>query len=157
MKKNLVIIGVGNILYGDDGLGIHAINRLRCESLPSQVKILDGGTAGIDLLYLIEGADYALIVDCLDAGAEPGAMFRVPWEEIAGDRPDEQIVSLHDFNLWAVLSLAEKLGNMPKVVIFGVQPGNIELGAGMSPPVNKALPLLINSIKQEILNVYSIT
>ena len=147
-----MVIGVGNILHGDDGLGVHTIEQLRRESLPPQVKILDGGTAGIDLLYLLEGAEHALFVDSLDAGDEPGAMFRIPWEVLADDVPgQQQMTSLHDFNLWAVLSLADKLGKMPSVLIFGIQPGNIEFGAGLSPSVSGAIPLLVQAIKKEIL------
>ena len=153
MERNIVVIGVGNILYGDDGVGVHAVNQLRQESFPPNVKIMDAGTAGIDLLYLIEDTDYAIIVDCLDAGDEPGAVYRIPWEELAGQYPGDQTVSLHDLNLWSVLSLADRLGKISTVVIFGVQPDNIGFGSDMSAIVSSKLPYLVQSIKKEIANI----
>ena len=117
-EKKIVVIGVGNILMGDDGLGIYAIERLRQENLPPRVEVIDGGTVGIDLIYLLEEAEYALIIDCLDCGETPGMMFRIPWGEISDSNREEQIISLHDVNLWSVLSLAEKLNRLPQVVIF---------------------------------------
>ena len=152
MGKKVVVVGVGNILCGDDGLGVHVVKSLSLESLPPGVSVLDGGTAGIDILYLIEDADYAIIVDALDAGAESGVMFRIPWEEMENRELKEQMASLHDFNLLTVLSLADYLGKMPYVVIFGVQPENIKLGDEMSPAVRGVLPTLVQSIKKEIYN-----
>ena len=150
MNKKVVVVGVGNILCGDDGIGVRAAELLNLEPLPPEVSVLDGGTIGIDILYLIEDADYAIIIDAIDGGAEPGAMFRIPWEDIADDKPEEQMTSLHDFNLVTVLSLANYLGKMPRVVIFGVQPENIKLGDETSPAVNATLPALIQSVKKEI-------
>ena len=150
MEKRIVVLGVGNILRGDDGLGVHAVELLRREALPPRVALLDAGTMGIDLLYLIEDADYAIIIDALDAGAEPGATFRIPWEAIADHEPAAQVASLHDYNLVTVLALAKKLGKMPQVVIYGVQPENTELGYAMSEAVTGALPGLVQSVKAEI-------
>ncbi|MDF9409420.1 MAG: Hydrogenase 2 maturation protease [Pelotomaculum sp. PtaB.Bin013] len=148
-EKRVVVIGVGNLLLGDDGAGIHAINELKKDSFPACVKIVDGGTAGIDLLYWLEDAGYAVIIDCLEAGEEPGAIFRIPAEEIAFDSSD-QIISLHDLNLQEVLHIANQLGKLPPTIIYGIQPGEITFNDQLSHAVNKALPSLINSIKKEI-------
>ena len=153
-EKKTVVIGVGNILMGDDGLGIYAVELLRQENLPPQVEVVDGGTAGIDLIYLLEEAEYALIIDCLDCGETPGMMFRIPWGEISDGNREEQIVSLHDMNLWSVLSLAEKLNKLPQVVIFGAQPETIALGQGLSPAVKDAVYPLVQAIIREIYQIY---
>jgi len=148
-EKRIVVIGVGNLLLGDDGAGIHAINELKKDAFPDRVKIVDGGTAGIDLLYWLEDAEYAIIIDCLEAGDEPGAIFRIPAEEIAFNS-SAQIISLHDLNLQEVLYMANKLGKLPPTVIYGIQPGEITFCDGLSDAVNTALPSLINLIKEEI-------
>ena len=155
-EKRIKVIGVGNILHGDDGLGVHAINLLRQEGLPAEVILEDGGVAGIDLLYMLEDMEYAFIIDCLDAGEEPGAMFRVPWEEIADSAREDRLISMHQIDLWAVLSLAERRNKMPKVIIYGIQPENMDFGQGLSPTVEKAASSLVKKIKEEIYQVYSI-
>lgn len=148
-EQRIVVIGVGNLLLGDDGAGIHAINALKKDSFPAGVKIVDGGTAGIDLLYWLEDAEYAIIIDCLEAGEEPGAIFRIPAEEIAFNSSD-QIISLHDLNLQEVLYMVNKLGKLPPTIIYGIQPGEITFCDSLSSAVNNALPSLIKLIKEEI-------
>lgn len=157
--KRILVIGVGNLLLGDDGAGIHAINELSKESFPANVEIVDGGTAGIDLLYWLEEADYAVIIDCLDAGDEPGAIFRLPVEEItsrSSENASEPIVSVHDLNLQGVLQLAYKLKRLPPTVIFGVQPANIGLSESLSEAVGKVLPSLVQAVKKEIYRTIDI-
>jgi len=148
-EKRIVVIGVGNLLLGDEGAGIHAVNKLKKDSFPANVEIVDGGTAGIDLLYWLEDADYAIIIDCLEAGEEPGAIFRIPAEEIAFNSSG-QIISLHDLNLQEVFYAADKLGKLPPTVIYGIQPGEIAFSEQLSPAVNEALPSLVRLIKKEI-------
>jgi len=148
-EKRIVVIGVGNLLLGDEGAGIHAINELKKDSFPANVKIVDGGTAGIDLLFWLEDADYAIIIDCLEAGEEPGAIFRIPAEEIAFNSSD-QIISLHDLNLQEVLHTADKLGKLPPTVIYGIQPGEITFCDSLSHAVKNTLPVLVQLIKKEI-------
>jgi len=148
-KKRIVVLGVGNLLLGDEGVGIHAINELKKESFDGNVKIIDGGTAGIDLLFWLEDADYVIIVDCVEADAEPGAIFRLPAEELIRNAPG-QIASLHGINLQEVLFIANKLGKLPPAVIYGVQGKEIGFCDRLSPQVNKVLPRLVELIRQEI-------
>jgi len=148
-EKRVVVIGVGNLLLGDEGAGIHAINELKKDTFPENVEIVDGGTAGIDLLFWLEDADYVIIIDCLEAGAEPGAIFRLPAEEISFNSSG-QIISLHELNLQEVLYTADKLGKLPPTVIYGIQPGEITFGDQLSHAINKALPSLVHLIKEEI-------
>jgi len=148
-KKRIVVLGVGNLLLGDEGIGIHAINELMKESFGDNVRIVDAGTAGIDLLFWLEDTDYAIIVDCVDADAEPGTIFRLPAEELILDAPGK-IASLHEINLPEVLSTAKKLGRLPPTVIYGVQGEKIDFCDRLSPQVKKALPRLLELIRQEI-------
>lgn len=145
----LLVIGVGNLLLGDEGVGIHFIQQMKKESLPHFVELVDGGTAGIDLLYWLEEAGYAIIVDCVEAGEDPGAILRIPVEELSFNSKS-QMISMHDINLKEVLLLAKKMNKLPETVIFGVQPEAICCQTELSPPVQKILPRLIGLVKQEI-------
>lgn len=147
--KKIVVIGVGNLLLADEGIGIHAVNELKKENFPPFVEIIDGGTAGIDLLFLLEDASYAIIIDCVEAGTEPGAILRIPVEELILQSP-AQAISLHDINLAEVLSMAKSLGKLPETVIFGVQPGEICFDTELTPVVDNSLPRLIELVKHEI-------
>ncbi len=147
--KKIVVIGVGNLLLADEGIGIHAVNELKKENFPPYVEIIDGGTAGIDLLFLLEDASYAIIIDCVEAAAEPGAILRIPVEELILQAP-VQAISLHDINLVEALSLAKGLGKLPATVIFGVQPGEICFDTELTTVVSNSLPRLIQLVKKEV-------
>jgi hydrogenase maturation protease len=152
-KKNLVIIGVGNYLQADEGVGIHAINELSKEKLDARVKLVDGGTAGIDLLFWLEGAGFVIIIDCLEAKAEPGTIFRLTAEEMIlslKEAPKRKGFSLHDIDLKDVLLVAKRLNMLPPTIIFGIQPREITVSHHLSGPVKRALPKLIQVVKEEI-------
>lgn len=148
-KKRIVILGVGNLLLGDEGVGIHAINELKNESFSPSVKIIDGGTAGIDLLFWLEDADYVIIIDCMEANAEPGSIYRLPADELILNASGNNI-SLHEISLQEILFIAKKIGKLPPTVIYGVQPKIITLSDQLSPAVNRILPRLLQLIRQEI-------
>lgn len=147
--NKIVVIGVGNLLLADEGVGIHAVQELKKESFPPFVEIIDGGTAGIDLLFLLEDAHRAIIIDCVEAASEPGTILRIPVEELILQAP-AQAISLHDINLIGVLSMAKDLGKLPATVIFGVQPAEIRFGTELTTAVNESLPRLLDLVQEEI-------
>lgn len=151
-SKKVLLIGVGNLLLGDEGIGIHFIQEMRKELLPRNVKLVDGGTAGIELLYWLEEADYAIIVDCVEAGVGAGTILRVPTDELLLESTG-QIISLHDINLSEVLLLATKMNTLPPAIIFGVQPEFIGYQTELSPTLHNTLPRLIELIKKEIFRI----
>ncbi|TEB05216.1 Hydrogenase 2 maturation protease [Pelotomaculum schinkii] len=153
-SKKVFVIGVGNLLLGDEGIGIHLIREMKKELLPRNVELVDGGTAGIDLLYWLEEADYAIIVDCVEAGAVPGAIFRVPGDELLIESTG-QLISLHDINLSEVLLLATKMNKLPPTIIFGIQPEVIGYQTELSPTLQNTLPRLMQLIKKEILKIFA--
>ncbi|MFA5384400.1 MAG: HyaD/HybD family hydrogenase maturation endopeptidase [Eubacteriales bacterium] len=151
--KKFVVIGVGNFLQGDEGIGVHAINALSKEVLDPRVELIDGGTAGIDLLFFLEDADFAVIIDCLEAHLEPGTIFRLTAEELFLSAKTDNIrnkLSLHETNLPEVLLAAKELNKLPPTIIFGIQPKEITVSCSLSAPVQKALPKLIRAVKKEI-------
>jgi hydrogenase maturation protease len=148
-KKRVVVLGVGNLLLGDEGVGIHLINKLRNEPFPSSVAIIDGGTAGIDLLFFLEDADYVVIIDCMEGNAEPGTIFRLPADELIFKELGN-IASLHEVGLLEMLFIAKKTGKLPPAVIYGVQPKTVTLSDQLSPEVNSSIPRLLQFIRHEI-------
>lgn len=138
MKSAIAIIGVGNYLMGDEGAGIHAIEKLRALSWPDNVEIIDGGTAGVGLLHLIDGRDIAIIVDCADFGGAPGEIRIFDPDSLKKDARTE--AGLHATNLLTALELAKKTVRYPKKVrIIGIQPKTISMGIVLSPEVKAAL------------------
>jgi hydrogenase maturation protease len=149
-KGRILVLAVGNVLLGDEGVGIHAFRKLRERSLPPQVDVVDGGTAGVDLLGLMEGYQKVVIVDAVDAREEPGTIFRFT----PADMPSEAsavALSLHQAELLEVLSLAAYLGrDLPPIVIYGVQPAEMGWSTELSAKVGGQLESLLDAIQAEV-------
>ncbi|HAG10931.1 MAG TPA: Ni,Fe-hydrogenase maturation factor [Desulfotomaculum sp.] len=151
--KKLVVIGIGNFLQGDEGVGVHAVDELSKENLDPRVEIIDGGAAGFDLLFLLEDADFAIIIDCMEARLEPGTIFRLTAEELFLSAKTDTMrnkLSLHETYLPEVLLAAKELNKLPPTIIFGIQPKEITISCSLSAPVQKALPKLFRAVKKEI-------
>jgi hydrogenase maturation protease len=149
--EQLVVIGLGNPLRGDDGVGPRLVEELTRRGLPEGVTALDGGTGGLALLHVLEGWQRAVIVDAADVGREPGQFVRFTPEQARLVQAADH-VSLHQAGLSETLSLANALGQtLPDLVIFGVQPAKIGWGEGLSQSVEAALPALTDAILVEIM------
>jgi hydrogenase maturation protease len=151
--KKLIVIGIGNFLQGDEGVGIHAVSELSKEISDPRVDIIDGGTAGFDLLFFLEDADFAIIIDCTEAHLEPGTIFRLTAEELFLSAKTDNMrnkLSLHETTLPEVLLAAKELNKLPPTIIFGIQPEEITISCSLSAPARKALPKLIRAVKKEI-------
>lgn len=141
-----VVIGVGSPLMGDDGLGIVALERLREEwRLPPDVELVDGGTWGMNLLPAIEEAGQLLIVDAIDAGAEPGELVVLEREDLPLFLSMK--LSPHQLDLGEVLALAAFRGRLPaQTVAIGLQPAVVELSAELSEVVAARLDALLEQV-----------
>jgi hydrogenase maturation protease len=150
MCPSVLVLGLGNPLRGDDGVGPRVIEELSRRDLPEGATALDAGTGGLDLLHVLEGWERAVIIDAADVGREPGQFARfTPGEAWLVD--SEDATSLHNAGLAEVLALAEAIGQpLPELVIFGVQPEKIGWGEGLSPVVEAVLPDLVNAVLEEI-------
>jgi hydrogenase maturation protease len=138
-----LVIGVGNPLMGDDGLGITAVAQLAAEwPNDESLDFVDGGTWGMNLLPLIEGANRVMILDAIDRGLPPGTSIALEREEI----PCYFAIKLspHQLDLREVLALAELRGTLPdETIALGVQPERVELSLALSSPVAAAVDDLI--------------
>ena len=144
----LMVLGVGNLLLKDEGVGVHVAQELMKIDLPPQVEVIDGGTAAFDLIPLIATADRLIVIDALQGGGEPGAIYRIAPEEITMTK--EQDVSLHDTNLIEILNMAAIIGKKPETVIYGIEPAEISQSMDLSEEIKGKIPILIELIKQEI-------
>ncbi|MCL4239221.1 MAG: hydrogenase maturation protease [Anaerolineae bacterium] len=150
-QGDTLILGVGNPLKGDDGAGVLVVQRLLARpDLPPGVTVLDGGTAGLGLIPLIENYRRVVLVDAALMGETPGTVRRFAWREarVAGH---ERPLSLHQSDLADALTLAEALGSLPpEVIVFGVQPQHTDWEQPLSEAVARALPDLIEALLSEV-------
>lgn len=147
MEKNrttrTVVLGLGNMLMADDGVGLAALARLREEwCLPHDVELVDGGTWGMNLLHVVEGADRLLIFDAISQGRAPGSLIRLEGNDIP--RFLMQKVSPHQIDLREVLALADLRGMLPRhLIALGIEPARVEMSTELSPAVEARLDDLV--------------
>lgn len=120
----ILVLGVGNVLLRDDGVGVRVVEALdeRYRFSPN-VELMDGGTLGMGLLDPISRANFLIVVDAVQTGREPGTLHRLSLDEIA--KPIAFKGSLHQLDLLESLAYAELLGNRPEGIIIGMEPGDI--------------------------------
>jgi hydrogenase maturation protease len=145
-----LVIGLGNPLRGDDGVGVRVAEVLAKHVLPPGVEVVDGGTQGLGIVNLMEGRRRVILVDAAEMGKSPGQFVRFTLNEIhllGGD----QYLSIHAAGLRDALLLAQALKILPgEVIIFGVQPANLEWDNALSPQVEASLPELIEAVLAEL-------
>jgi hydrogenase maturation protease len=147
---SILVLGLGNSLMNDDAFGGEVVSLLQQRySFPEGVRVVDGGTLGLDLLPFLEGVEQLLIVDAVAMGALPGTVFRLDGDEVP--RAFAGKLSVHQMGLQDLLAVAELQGNLPPTLIFrGVQPGSIEMGMRMSPPVVAALDRVVSEVASDL-------
>lgn len=142
VRHRTVVIGVGNPLMGDDGIGLAALERLRAWEFEPFVELVDGGTWGMNLLRFVEEARRLLILDAIEAGQTPGTPVTLEGDEIP--RFLSTKLSPHQIELREVLALAELRATLPEeTVALGLQPGPIEMSEQLSPEVEARLGELV--------------
>lgn len=148
-RTPLLVLGLGNLLCGDDGLGAlvaQAIAETRV--VPENVKVLDGGTLGLSLLPYIEDADRAIMVDAILANAPPGAFVRLEGDEV-GPAVAARL-SVHQVGVSDLVEAARWRGRVPPtLVLLGVVPETTDLGVGLSPAVGSSFPALVELVCEE--------
>ena len=143
MRSSKLLIGVGNVLRHDDGVGVRAAERLTGLGLLPEIEVFDAGSVGLGAAQFLEGRELVVVVDAIDAGATPGTVFQLTPEQI---RPYiRSDISLHDLHLLDALNETLLLGTTPeKVVVLAVQGGDWSAGIGLSPAVEAALEQVIH-------------
>lgn len=136
---HILILGIGNLLWADEGFGVRAVEHLhRHYDLPDHVRVMDGGTQGIYLVQHVREADILIVFDAVDYGLEPGTMKIVEDSEVPKFLGAKK-VSLHQTGFQEVLAMAEMMGDYPRrLLLIGVQPVELEDYGGSLRPAVKA-------------------
>lgn len=150
MNKKISIIGIGNILMMDEGIGVHAVTSFpeRYE-IPGTVEIIDGGTQGLDLLPYLDGRDKVIVVDAVNFGRQPGAIAVIENDDVPA--MIESKASLHHLGLADVLSVAKMTDALPgELCLIGIQPKTLDLGLDMTPEMGDSVPLIHEQIAAKL-------
>ncbi|HEY4485963.1 MAG TPA: HyaD/HybD family hydrogenase maturation endopeptidase [Nitrospiria bacterium] len=148
--RSVVILGIGNTLMQDDGIGVWVIRALaEACLLPPRVRLIEGGIAGLRLLPDLISAEELLIVDAMNGSGPPGALYRLGPENLPRGRGP--LMSAHEVGIMEVLSVAELLGKRPRTRIIGVQPKEVEaVGLELTAPLQEALPRVVEAVVEEL-------
>lgn len=146
----LVVLGVGNTLLTDEGIGVRAVEALlRRYALPPAVSVIDGGTAGMELLESLEDLDKLIIVDCVRVGQPPATVIR---------RVDDEVpqffrtkISPHQIGVSDVLAALQLRERFPKrLTLIGIQPKSLDTGIELTPEVAATIPEVLAAVVDEL-------
>lgn len=143
------VLGMGNLVHSDDGVGVHAIRSLELDArVPPRTVLIDGGTHGLSLLPYISGFSRLLVIDAIDAGEPPGTVVRFEGSSLNG-LPGKS--SVHQLGFADMMVALKLLGEVPpELVVFGVQPLSTEWSENLTKPVRAALPALLDAVIRQL-------
>lgn len=146
---SLLVLGVGNILLQDEGLGVRAVEAMQNISLPEGVELFDGATAGADLVDALADRRKVIVIDAVQADVEPGTIMRFTADDFACRNPIT--MSLHQLGFLDALIMARHLGCAPaEVIVIGVKPRLLGHGLELSREVSEAIPKVIELVLAEL-------
>ena len=144
-----VVLGLGNTLHSDDGVGPQAVERLRSDArVPEDVALIEGGTLGLELLTYIWDCSYLLVLDAVYVGQPPGTLVRMSSQEMQTLPGHGSVHQLGVADLMVALRVLAS--RTPEVVLVGVQPASTEWGSELSPAVEAVLPALVDAAVTEL-------
>jgi hydrogenase maturation protease len=147
MDRQVLVLGIGNVLNTDEGVGVHAVRKLRqefaeLEAAVAGVELQDGGTLGLSLLPLVEEATHLLLLDAVDVGEPPGTLVELEKEQIPYQ--GSMKLSQHQVTFQEVLGLALIRQKLPEHLhLIGIQPASLAIGVDLSPEVQAVLPQML--------------
>ena len=146
---DIIVLGLGNLLKSDDGIGIHAIQCLQQDArTPSSIRLVDGGTLGLELLQYAWNCSHLLVIDAVDMDASPGTMVSLNSEDFGRLTGG---ATAHDLGFADLLAAMKLVGAEPPIVkLIGVQPETLKLGTELSQPVAEVLPYLLDEAISQV-------
>jgi len=147
--QKIVILGVGNLLLSDEGVGVHVANELMKMYLPSEVSVVEGGTDGFRLLNVITEADRLIVIDAVKGDADPGSIYRFDIDDVR-NCPSGFKTSVHQIGILEVIDLSELIGKKPHTTIIGIEPKSLEMGMELTPEIKSKIPRVIEFIFEEL-------
>ena len=173
-SKRILVLGLGNILLMDEGVGSRVAQLLQMEprvkhgakylaggftaGLPTDVEVIDGGTSALDALLLAQRTEKLIVIDALRTGGKPGTIYRAKFQAGEKDKLAEVLagqgrskISLHQIGLIDALAIAERLNCVPEeIVIIGVEPAAVNYGLELTDEVEQKIPEIIDTVVKEI-------
>lgn len=148
--NRLLVLGIGNMLLTDDGVGVFAAQELMKETWPEQVNICEGGTFTHDIFGIFKGYTHLLVLDVVHAGGAPGTLYRLDEDALIKD--EKQRLSIHDIDLVDSLRMAELyFGNRAELHVLGMEPYDYTTwNIGLSPVIQEVFPKFIEQARKEI-------
>ncbi len=145
-KNDILILGIGNLLMGDEGVGVHCARRLETEGLPPGADGLDGGTGGFHLMEYLESYPHVIMIDATLDERPPGSI-RLVRPRFAPEFP--KAMSTHDIGLKDLVEGLSILGKLPEIHLLAVSIATVQpMHIGLSPPVAAAMPTLLQKIRE---------
>ena len=147
MSAKTLIVGMGNLIYRDEGIGVHVVQKMRKMELPGHIELLDIGTSTMDLISHLEGVKKLIVIDAMKAGGTPGVIYRCKPEDLMpkGEEP----ISLHEIGLLETLTMAKKMGKEIDTVIIGVEPKVLDWGMELSEEIKNKIPTIVEAVLKE--------
>ena len=142
-----LIIGIGNMLCCDEGVGIQVIQQMEFMELPGSIELLDMGTSTMDLISHLEGVKKLIVIDAMKTGGTPGEIHKCKPEDLMPK--EEEPISLHEVNLLETLTTAKEKGMEIDTVIIGVEPKVIDWGLELSEEIKQKIPAIIEAVLEE--------
>jgi hydrogenase maturation protease len=150
IEKNILILGLGNLLLSDEGIGVHVVRRLQQMELPPEVEVIDGGTGGLELIEHVRGKSKVVIVDCLQASAEPGSIMQLSLDDVANQRYVP--MSAHQGGVLELFNFIRTLTPVPEVVVYGVVPAvtnriDMQLSRAVESQMKKIISIVLGEAR----------
>ncbi len=147
-RKPILILGVGNTIQMDDGVGVHVIEEMKKDLLPAEIELFDGGTLGYDLLGAIEGRKKIIVIDAVKGQQPPGTLYKFSPEDVPANNNYD---SLHQLGIIEAIRLAGLQNKAPeKTIIIGVEPEIIDWGLSLTDIVKEKIPRIIDMVMDEV-------
>ncbi len=150
MSKKIVVVGVGNILMGDEGIGVVLVNLLEKNKYTEKIDFIDAGTSFFNVVSSLRNYDKVIIIDTVYGGKAPGTLYRFEINDIE-ETGINGMLSLHDFGVMQSIKLEKLVGGFPEdIVFFGIEPKSIDLSMELSDEVQEKVEQIINKIVCEL-------
>jgi hydrogenase maturation protease len=147
MSGKTLIVGMGNLIYRDEGIGVHVVQEMNKMELPSHIELLDIGTSTMDLISYLDGVEKLIVIDAMKAGGAPGTIYRCKPEDLLP--AEEGPISLHEIGLLETLDMARKKELEIDTVVIGVEPKVFDWGIELSDQVKSKIPTIIEAVLKE--------
>ncbi len=149
MSRKALVLGLGNTLLGDEGVGVHSVNRLKQQEPPlDDVELMDGGTQSFTLAGPIEEADSLIVIDAAQLGRAPGTIRVYEGRDMDRFVANSRHKSVHEVTLFDLLVIAHLSGDLPpQRALIGIQPERIDWSDTLSASVAASMPLVCESVR----------